>query len=83
MADLRLDVRLDAERRRKLEEMAAKQGSPISDVVCRLIDEAYEVGFKERRRQIVREMAELEIEDMADPETLSRQLAKTYDSSLP
>ena len=36
----RLDVRLDAERRRRLEELAAR-GEPISQVVRCLIDEAY------------------------------------------
>ena len=38
----RLDVRLDSEHRRRLEELAQEKGEPISDVVRRLIDGAYE-----------------------------------------
>ncbi len=37
----RLDVRLDAERRRRLEELVEERGIPISDVVRCLIDDAY------------------------------------------
>lgn len=38
----RLDVRLDAERRRRLEELVEEMGVPISAVVRCLIDDAYE-----------------------------------------
>ena len=38
----RLDVRLDAEHRRRLEEVAQERGMPISEVVRCLIDVAYE-----------------------------------------
>ena len=36
----RLDVRLDAEQRRRLEEVAQERGMPISELVRRLIDGA-------------------------------------------
>ncbi len=42
MASVRLDVRLDGERRRKLQEIAAARGAPVSQVVRALIDQAYE-----------------------------------------
>ena len=42
MTNKRLDVRLDTERRRKLGALAAEQGAPISEMVRRLIDRAYE-----------------------------------------
>ena len=49
----RLDVRLDPERRQRLEEMARDQGVPISDVIRSLIDDAYEGILRERRRKAV------------------------------
>ena len=38
----RLDVRLDSEHRRRLETLVEEKGEPISEVVRRLIDDAYE-----------------------------------------
>lgn len=78
MVSERLEVRLDTERRRKLSELAAWKGAPVSEVVRKMIDESYEEIMRERRREAVRRIAELEVEDVPDPETLSRQLAETY-----
>ncbi len=75
----RLDVRLDQERRRKLRELAAEQGAPISETVRRLIDRAYEETLLARRRRAALELAGLEIEDVPDPATLNRQLESTYE----
>ena len=58
----RLHVRLDPERRRRLEELAEEKGAPISEVVRRLIDDAYQGIMQERRRQAVRRLTSLEIE---------------------
>ena len=80
MATERLDVRLDQERRRKLRELAAEQGAPVSEMVRRLIDRAYEDTLQARRRRAAQELGRLEIEDVPDPETLSRQLEGTHDS---
>lgn len=79
MATERLDVRLDQERRRKLRELAAEQGALVSDVVRRLIDRAYEDTLTARRTRAAREMAQMEIEYVPDPELLSRQLEATYE----
>ena len=49
----RLDVRLDSEHRRRLEELAEENGVPISEVVRRLIDGAYEDVLRARRKQAV------------------------------
>ena len=70
----RLNVRLDAEQRRRLEELAEAEAVPISDVVRRLIDDAYEEILRERRRQAVERLIKLEVEDPPDPATLSREL---------
>lgn len=75
----RLDVRLDAERRRRLEEVVEEKGVPISDVVRDLIDEAYEAMMRQRRLQAVERLVRLEVEDPPDPATLSRQLEATYE----
>lgn len=75
----RLDVRLDAERRRRLEEVVTERGVPISDVVRDLIDEAYEAVMRQRRIQAVERLVGLEVEDVPDPATLSRQLEAAHD----
>ena len=75
----RLDVRLDAEQRRRLEELAEARAKPISDVVRRLIDDAYEEVLRERRRQAVERLIKLEVEDPPDPAALSRELEAAHD----
>ena len=75
----RFDVRLDAERRRRLEELAAIRGEPISQVVRCLIDEAYEAVIQQRRRDAVRRLAVLEVEDPPDAATLSRELGAAHE----
>ena len=79
MTTERLDVRLDQERRRKLQELAAEQGAPVSDMVRQLIDRAYEDTLQARRRRAARELARLEIEDVPDPATLNLQLEGGYE----
>jgi len=77
----RLDVRLDHERRRKLAELAAARGGSVSAVVREMIDQAYEEGLRADRVRAARELAQLAVEDLPDPETLRRQLEGTYDSA--
>lgn len=79
MATTRLEVRLDAERRSRLEELAEQRGAPVSEVVRLLIDDAYEQIMLERRRRAVERLISLQIEDMPDPEELSRQLESAYE----
>ena len=88
MSTERLDVRLDQERRRKLQHLAAEQGAPVSQVVRGLIDRAYEETLQARRRRAARELGLLEIGDLPDPATLNRQLelmspAAFLDASVP
>ena len=63
----RLDVRLDPERRQRLDEMARERGVPISDVIRSLIDDAYEGILRERRRKAVDHLVSLAVEDPPDP----------------
>ena len=75
----RLDVRLDAERRRRLEEIVEESGAPISEVVRRLIDDAYERVALERRRRAVGRLIGLEVEDPPDADGLSRELEEAHE----
>ena len=75
----RLDVRLDAERRRRLEELVEERGMPISEMVRRLIDDAYEGIMRERRRAAVGRLVRLAVEDPPDAATLSRELEAAHD----
>ena len=75
----RLDVRLDAERRRRLEELVEQRGVPISEVVRCLIDDAYEGFMRERRRHAVGRLIRLDVEDTPDSATLSRELEEAHE----
>ncbi len=75
----RLDVRLDFEHRRRLEELAREDGIPISQVVRRLIDGAYEEIMRARRKQAIEGLIGLNVEDPPDPETLSRELEAAHE----
>ena len=81
MVGERLEVRLDAEHRRKLAELAEAKDAALSDVIRNMIDRAYDETLRERRHRAVRRIRQLAVEDVPDPETLSRQLAQTYDTS--
>ena len=75
----RLDVRLDAEQRRRLEELVAERGEPISEVVRCLIDDAYEGIMRERRMAAAERLAALAVEDPPDAATLSRELEAAHE----
>ena len=75
----RLDVRLDAERRQRLEELAAAQGAPISEVVRRLIDDAYEDVQRTRRKQAIERLIGLNVEVPQDPDVLSQELEDAHE----
>ena len=75
----RLDVRLDFEHRRRLEELAQENGVPISEIVRRLIDGAYEDIVRTRRKQAIERLIELNLEDSPDPDTLSRELEAAHE----
>ena len=75
----RLEVRLDGDRRRKLAELAGTYRVPVSEAVRMMIDEAYEDVQRTRRLAAARALAGLAVEDVPDPQTLSRQLDGTYE----
>ena len=75
----RLDVRLDAERRRRLEELVEERGVPISEVVRCLIDDAYESVMRHRRKEAVGRLIRLRVADSPDVATLSRELEAAHE----
>lgn len=81
MSGERLEVRLDSDRRHKLAELAGTYQVPVSEAVRMMIDEAYEDIQRTRRREAAHALAQLAVEDVPDPETLSRQLDGTYEPS--
>jgi hypothetical protein len=83
MVGERLEVRLDPEMREKLEELAKMRSLSISDTVREAIDKAYAEVMLRRRREAARRIGEMGIEDVPDPETLSKQLAEAHDPGIP
>lgn len=79
MVTERLDIRLDPERRRKLTDLSKSRGMSTSMVVREAIDHLYEIAMRERRLQAVERIAAMNIEDLPDPEELSRQLDQAHD----
>ena len=63
----------------RLEEVAREGGLAISDVVRRLIDDAYEDIMRTRRRQAVERLVGLNVEDPPDPDALSRELEAAHE----
>jgi len=79
MTTERIDIRLDPERRRKLDDLTRLRGESISVVMRKALDHFYDDALRERRLEAVRRLSEMNIEDVPDPEELSRQLNSTYD----
>ena len=79
MASQRLDLRLDPEHRRRLQELAAEQDATIVEAVRRLIDRAYEETLLARRRRAAQELARLHVEEVPDPATLNQQLEAAHE----
>ncbi len=75
----RVEVKLDKECRQRLRELALRRHASVSDVLRALIHEAYTEIDRERRRQAAERLCALEIEDVPDPEELTRQLESTHD----
>ena len=75
----KLDLRLDAERWRRLEVIVEERSLPVPEVVRNLIDDAYENVTRKRRINAVGRMFRLEVEDPPDAATLSRELEAAHE----
>ena len=76
----RFEVRLDVGCRQRLDELAEKEGIPASEVVRRLIDDAYKNVIKSQRARAVEELAEMSADVPDDPEELYRVLEDTHEA---
>lgn len=74
----RLDIQLDDERRRRLEELGKKRGVPITETLSGLIDDAYADFVQERRKRAATRIVGLGVEIPPDPVTLSRELEAAH-----
>lgn len=79
MATKRLEVRLDEETHEDLSELAEERHVSLSEVVREAIKLMREQVDREQRRKAVEELCAMEIEDVPEPDELSRQLSSTYD----
>ena len=79
MVTERLEVRLDPDQRRKLAELAETRRAPVAAVVRELIDAAYDAARRDRLRRGLEVIANANVEDVPDPDELSRQLDETHD----
>ena len=75
----RLEVRLDEEQRRRLEELVQERGVPASEIVRGLIDNAYDDIVLERRRLAASRLIAMNVEDPPDNVALSRELEEAHD----
>ena len=70
MTTERLEVRLDSDLKKKLDQIAEIREETISDVVRQLIASAYEDAMRKRRLLAVQRMAEAYVEEMPIPRSL-------------
>ncbi len=78
----RVEVRLDADRKRKLNKIAEIRDESVSELVRQMIDRLYDEAMLEYRLELVRRMSEANVEEMPDPEELSRQMNNKYGDNL-
>jgi Arc/MetJ-type ribon-helix-helix transcriptional regulator len=83
MVTKRVEVRFDEESVGALSDLVSERRSTISEVMREAVRRLHEEYRRERRRLAVERIAAMEIEEMPDPEELSRQMASTYDVDLP
>jgi hypothetical protein len=74
----RLEVRLDQERKRKLEELAQEEEASVSETVRKLIDRAHEDYMRERRLAAARRIANANVGEALEPEDLNRLLNEAH-----
>jgi predicted transcriptional regulator len=75
----RLVIRLDPERRRKLDELARSRHTSISGLVRVLVDRKYEEWLGIERVRSAQLIATLSAEDVPEPALLDQQLSGAYE----
>ena len=79
MVTKRFEIRLDPETHGDLSELAEERHVSLSEVVREAIKLMREKVDQEERRKAVEELCAMEIEDVPEPDELSRQLSSAHD----
>ena len=82
MTSLRVEIRLDPEQRRKLDDIAKRNNVSISDIVRRLIDQEYEEEMRQRRIAAAERLGSMQIGEALEPDELKKLIESTYDVVL-
>ena len=78
----RVEVRLDPETRKKLEEVAAVRSSSVSKLVRDLIERSYEAEVAGAGRlAAVERIGRMQVEDVPEPSELKRQFSEAHGAS--
>jgi predicted transcriptional regulator len=84
MVTQRYEIRLDSERRKKLEHLVSEHRASTAEVMRRALDSLYEDWLQKRRAEAARRLIAMELpDDVPDPEELSRQLDEAHDPGIP
>ena len=75
----RIELRVEPEDKRMLAEMAEEEHSSLSEVMRGMIRKAYEERTRAKRMAAAEALVAMELDDVPDPDELSRQLAAKYD----
>lgn len=73
----RVEVRLDAERRRRLQRLADDAAVSVSEAVRALIDRAYAEHDRAERLAAAQRIVARQVEEVPEPEQLAAELAST------
>lgn len=79
MQSERVEVKLDAQTRSKLEEVAAARGASVSELVRSLIEDSYQEEISQQGLAASARLGEMSVEDVPEPGELKRQFARAYD----
>ena len=82
MTASRIEIRLDPEQRRKLDDIAKHNNVSVSDIVRRLIEQEYEEEMRERRIAAAERLGSMQIGEALEPDELNKLLESTYDVDL-
>lgn len=74
MTSERVEIRLDGERKRRLNAIARQRGLPVAAVVRDMIDVLYEDARRDERFAAARRIIASAIEHVPEPAELSREL---------
>lgn len=78
----RVEIRLDAVRRRQLDELAENRHVSISELVRTLLDREYQEWLGAQRLKAAQAISALSTEDVPEPDLLEHQLGQVYESPI-